>query len=389
MKRRGVRQSSPSSTWAVLAGGGTAGHLLPGIAVARELVSRGHGAESLHFVGSRRGPEAEAVPAAGFGVTLLPGRGLQRRLSAANVVAAFGLLGALGRAVVLLRRSRPRVVLVLGGFASAPCAFAAVLWRIPMVVSDQNARAGAVNKLVGRFARGCAVPFPDTDLPRAVVTGNPVREPVLVASERRDPPTARRALGMPPSRRTVGVFAGSLGSLRINEAVLSAVEGPWAGRGDLSVYHVLGARDWEDLATRVEAVRSVADRAEGICYRAVRYEDHMEVLLEAADLVICRAGGTTVAELAVMGTPALLVPLPIATRDHQRANAMELVARGAAILVPDDEVSAERLVSELDLVFAETGRLEAMAASARAMGRPDAAAAVADLLESVVGEDGP
>ena len=368
------------STWALVAGGGTAGHLLPGIAVAHELVRRGHAPATLHFVGAARGIEATAVPEAGFEVTLLPGRGLQRRLTVANLAAVLGLLRALLQAVALVRRRRPRVVLVLGGFASAACALAAVLWRVPIVVAEQNARAGAVNRMVARFATACAVPFADTDLPRAVVTGNPVREQVLDAAEKPDPVAARTALGVPSGRTLLGVFAGSLGSRRINEAVLAAVEGPWRERGDLAVYHVVGARDWAALGPRSEAVSE--DGAPLVWYRSVSYEDHMERLLEGADLLVCRAGGTTVAELTVMGTPAVLVPLPIATRDHQSANAAELADVGAATVVPDAELDVDRLVAEVDVVVRDGSRLEAMAAAARSLGRPYAAEAVADLLEA-------
>ena len=194
-------RSSSGGTWAIIAGGGTAGHVLPGLAVAGELVDRGHDASALHFVGAERGIESRLVPDAGFDITLLPGRGIERRLSVQNVAALFGLLVALWKAVVLVRRQRPAVVLALGGFASAACSLAAVLWRVPLVVADQNARAGAANRLVGRFAAACAVPFPETDLPDAVVTGNPVRPEILAVAaaqgdmvQRADARSAARAL---------------------------------------------------------------------------------------------------------------------------------------------------------------------------------------------------
>ncbi len=364
-------------TWAVIAGGGTAGHVLPGLAIARVLVERGHDPATVHFVGAARGIEAELVPAAGFGITLLPGRGLQRRITLANLGAAWGLVRAVARAIRLIRVRRPRVVVSLGGFASAACALAAVLWRVPLVVADQNARAGAANRLVGRFATACAVPFDETDLPSAVVTGNPVRDEILAVAEQHDRAAARRRLGVDEHKLLVGVFAGSLGSRRINDATVGAVE-RWAGRDDLTVYHVVGARDWESRANPA---------AGEVDYRPVRYESRMELLLAAADLVVCRSGGTTVAELAVVGVPSVLVPLPIATRDHQTANAGPLVAAGAAVLVPDDQLDADRLVAEVDQLLPPPGssarpRLESMAVAARSLGRPDAAGAVADLVES-------
>ncbi len=367
------------TTWALIAGGGTAGHLLPGISVARELVARGHRPDSIHFVGASRGIEAELVPEAGFTITLLPGRGVQRRLTWENVAAIRGLVAAVGSAIGLVRRRRPAVVLTLGGFASVACALAAVIWRVPLVVAEQNARAGAANRLVARFARSCAVPFDETDLPRAVVTGNPVRDEILEVARSRDRGAARAALGLPDDRTVIVAFAGSLGSRRVNTAVQGAVE-RWSDRDDLCVHHVVGARDW-DARPQLHPAR--------LDYRAVRYESRMPQALAAADLVVCRAGGTTVAELAAIGVPSVLVPLPIATRDHQTANAGPLVRAGAAVLVPDDQLDADRLVREVEAMLdGAGGGLQAMADAARTLGRPDAAAAVADLVESAAGAHG-
>jgi UDP-N-acetylglucosamine--N-acetylmuramyl-(pentapeptide) pyrophosphoryl-undecaprenol N-acetylglucosamine transferase len=373
--------SGSPPTWAIVAGGGTAGHVLPGLAVARELVRRGHDPRTIHFVGAERGIEARLVPEAGFDLTLLPGRGIQRSISRQNVAAVLGLVSALWKAIVLVRRRRPAVVLALGGFASAACAIAAVLWRVPLVVADQNARAGAANRLVARFARAAAVPFEETDLPKAVVTGNPVREEILAVGADRDRAGARAALGLPDDRTVVVAFAGSLGSRRLNEAMYGAVE-RWADRDDLAVHHVIGSRDWDD---RPPVARGAADAPEGgpgLVYQPVRYQDRMDLVLAAADLAVCRAGGTTVAELSVVGVPAVLVPLPIATRDHQTANAGPLVRAGAAVLVPDAELDTDRLVAEVErLLDGRRGGLAAMAERARSLGRPDAAAAVADLVE--------
>lgn len=373
-----ARSAGHARTWAIIAGGGTAGHLLPGLAVADELVERGHDRATIHFVGAERGIEADLVPEAGYDISLLPGRGLQRRISVQNIAAAWGLVRALGKAIALVRRRRPRVVLVLGGFASAAVALAAVLWRVPLVVAEQNARAGAVNRLVGRFARACAVPFEGTDLPHAVVTGNPVRAEILAAARPRDRDASRRELGLPTDRTVVVVFAGSLGSRRINEAVTGALEA-WKNRSDLCIYHVVGARDWD---SHVEQVGGDLD------YRPVRYENRMELALAAADLAVCRSGGTTVAELAVMGVPAILVPLPIATRDHQRYNAMPLVEAGAAVMVPDQDLDTQRMLTDVGALVNDTTRLETMADAAASLGRPGAAAAVADLVQKA-GRGGP
>lgn len=361
--------------WAVVAGGGTAGHVLPALAVAGALAGRGHDRAAIHFVGSERGLEARLVPEAGLAVTLLPGRGIARRLTLDNVGAAAGLSKGVARAVRLLRRLQPSVVLSVGGYASVPCAVGAAVLRIPLVLHEQNAVPGLANRLAGRFARASAVSFEGTPLPRAVVTGNPVRPEVLAVD--RSPAGRRRAraeLGLPEEGSVVAVFGGSLGARRLNQATFGLVEA-WSSRAGVAVRHAVGARDWEGVSGRLP------EPSGGLVYQPVQYEERMPSLLAAADVVVCRAGGTTVAELAVVGVPAVLVPLPGAPHDHQTANAAALVRAGAALLVPDAELTPERLAAELGPLLADPARLAAMGEQGRAVARPDAADRVAALLE--------
>jgi UDP-N-acetylglucosamine--N-acetylmuramyl-(pentapeptide) pyrophosphoryl-undecaprenol N-acetylglucosamine transferase len=367
---------SAKGAWVLVAGGGTAGHVIPGLAVADALVRRGHPRSSIRFVGSERGIEATLVPEAGYPVTLLPGRGVQRRLTLDNVGALWGLLRALVQGISLVRRERPAVVLVLGGYASVACVVGAALWRVPMVVTEQNARAGAANRLAARIAKACAVPFAETDLPHKVVTGNPVRPEVLAVDRASQRDDARRALDLPTDRTVIAVVTGSLGARRVNDAVRSAA-GRWAARSDLAIRHVVGKRDID------AALADLPDLpAGGLIYQVIAYEEHMDMVLAAADLLVGRAGGTTVAELAEVGLASVLVPLPIAPRDHQTANAGPLVRAGAAILVPDADLDTERLVAELEPLLDDPARLAAMGAAARRLARPDAAARVADLVET-------
>ena len=367
------RQAAP---WAVIAGGGTAGHVVPALAVGRALVQRGHTPSSIHFVGSRRGIERRLVPAAGFPLTLLPGRGIARRLTPANVGAAFGLLVALGRAVALIARRRPAVVLSVGGYAGLPCALAAAALRVPLVLHEQNAVAGAANRLSGRFARESAVSFEGTRLPRATLTGNPVRPEILGVD--RSPAgraAARRALGLPDGAVVVLAFGGSLGARRVNQAVVE-LAGRWRGRGGIAIRHAVGERDWTEIQPTLPQ-----PEPGGLVYQPIRYEDRMELAFAAADLVVSRAGGTSVAELAAVGLPAVLVPLPGAPNDHQTANARALVDAGGAIVVPHRELDAGRLAAEIERILADPARLPAMAAAAAAVGRRDAAERVADVVE--------
>lgn len=369
----GNRPIADSATYALVAGGGTAGHVLPGLAVASALVDRGHDRSSIHFVGSERGLERTLVPDAGFGVTLLPGRGIQRRLTLENIAAAWGLLRAVAKGVGIVRRRRPKVVLVLGGYASIACTIGAVIWRVPIVVMEQNARAGAANRLAGRFAKACAVPFVETDLPRSVVTGNPVRAEVLAINRERDRVAARASLGVTGDRTFIAVVTGSLGSRKVNEAVFAAVP-KWSTRTDLSIRHVIGSRDWE-------SVQDSLPEGDGLEYLAVRYEDHMDTVLAAADLLIGRSGGTTVAELAEVGVAGVLVPLPNAPRDHQTANAAALVRAGAAVLIPDADLDGDRLLAEVQPLLDDPSKLERMGTAAHTLAQPDAADAVAELVE--------
>lgn len=373
----------PSPTdrpWCVIAGGGTAGHVVPGLAVARELVGRGHPASTIHFLGSERGAETSMVPDAGFPLVVLPGRGLNdRRIDLDNLRAAWGILRGVVRGIGIIRRARPSVVLSLGGYAAVPGVVGAALWRVPVVVTEQNARASLANRLAGRVARACAVPARGTDLPRAVVTGNPVRPEIVAAGEvARDPDrraALRAELGVPPDALCVLVQSGSLGARSVNRAVIGMVE-QLADRSDVVVHHVIGRRDWG-----TEHAPSPRLGSDGLVYDPVEYEDRTDLWMAAADLFVGRAGASTVAELAVVGLASVLVPLPIAPRDAQRANAEMLVEVGAARIVADGELDAARLRSLVEELTADRAALASMGAAARGAGFPDAAARVADLCE--------
>ena len=385
--------AAPRRRYAVVAAGGTGGHLIPALAISRALVERGHPPESIEMVGSRRGQESALLVGEGFPVTLLPGRGVSRRVDVRSLLDNLASLAALAWAVVsavaLLARWRPRVVVSVGGYASFAPAVAALVLRVPLVLVNIDAVPGLVHRLLGRFAAASAVAFPGTPLPKAVVTGTPVR-PDLVALDRSDEATrkARAALGVPSARRTLAVFGGSLGARRINEAVSGLAE-RWRDRDELAIYHVTGRRDWEQFAGR--SGRAAGARPDdSLFYRMVPYEARMGLVYAAADLLVCRAGAMTVAELAATGVPAVLVPLPGAPGDHQTANARALVAAGAAELLPDHDCDPEHLDEKVGALLADPDRLRRMSTSARSLGRPDAAARTAELVDSCagVGSDG-
>lgn len=378
--------TAPSATRVLFAGGGTAGHLVPGLAVSSALVARGTDPSAIHFVGSDRGVEADMVPAAGFGLDQLPGRGIPRRPGLATVRAAGGIAIATRAGVQIVRRRRPAVVVSLGGHAAFAAAFGAVLTRTPLILMEQNVRAGAVNRCLARFARASAVTFAGTDLPRARVTGNPLPPRLEATARARRGPggpeqreEARDELDLPRDRTVVLVTTGSLGSARVNQAVTGLLQA-WAGRRDLAVRHVTGRRDHPEALSRRPTLPD-----DGLHYDLVAYEDRMPTALAAADIAVTRAGAGTCAELAAFGVPAVMVPLPIATRDHQSANAAVLVEAGGAVAVPDAELDAARLRCELTALVDDGARRRSMAAAMGGQARLDAADDVADLIEEIAG----
>ena len=391
-----VRVTDPQGTdgrrYALVAGGGTAGHLQPALAIAEALVARGHDRSTIEFLGSERGQDAATLSGRGFPVTLLPGRGIVRSLAPRdllrNVRSACELVVAAVRAVGVVGRARPRVVVAVGGYASVAGAVGALVHRVPLVLVNVDAVPGAANRVFGRFARASAVGWEGNPLPRSVVTGTPVR-PEIGAVDRTPGgrTSARRELGLAEGRAVLVVFGGSLGARQINRAVDGAAE-RWSDRDDLAVYHIVGRRDWgaycdDPTVGRVPA-EAAADAGHGAGLDLVRvaYEDRMAAVYAAADVVVCRAGAMTVAELAAAGVPAVLVPLPGAPGDHQTANARVLERAGAAVLLPDGDCTPVGLAGIVDCLLAEPARLAAMGRAAKAVGRPDAADAGAGVVEA-------
>jgi UDP-N-acetylglucosamine--N-acetylmuramyl-(pentapeptide) pyrophosphoryl-undecaprenol N-acetylglucosamine transferase len=352
--------------FALITGGGTGGHVYAGLALAQALVARGHDPDEIHWVGASRGMEASLVPKAGITIDLLPGRGLQRRLTPANISVVGQTGKALARVWRLVRRLRPSVVVGVGGYASLPCVVAARLQGVPVVVHEQNAAPGLANRTAVRLGAKAAVSLPGTPLAGAEFTGNPVRAEIAGVS--RHPS---------PERPLLAVFGGSLGARRLNHAALELYD-LWRDRAGVAVHHVTGAAGHDDCAGRLAGLRRHGDV---LSYELVRYQDDMAGLYSRASLALCRAGATTVAELAAARLPAVLVPLPGAPNDHQTGNAMALVEAGAGVLVPDADCRGARLAEVIGPLLGDPERLRAMGEAAGKLARPDAADRLADLVE--------
>lgn len=366
----------------LLAGGGTGGHVYPALAVAEALAARGPW--TVEFVGTEAGLEARAVPAAGWTLHRVEAAPLPRRLSVAALRLPL-LLGRAARQVARLIREREVVAAcTFGGYTSGPLALAAWWTRTPLIVQEQNAVPGLANRIAARWARAVSVSTPDTvsALPhpsRAVVTGTPVRAGFVRAGREARRAEACEAYGLDPERATLLVFGGSLGARRINDAVVDSAR-HWHRPERLQILHASGSRDHERVAAQW------AEHADApVRVAHVAYLDHMELAYAAADVVVCRAGATSIAELTVLGLPSVLVPYPHAVADEQTANARPLVRAGAAAMIADAEFDGEALVAAAEPWLSDEGLRARAAAAARDLGRPDAAERVAELLVEAAG----
>ena len=367
------------STFAVVTGGGTSGHVLPALAVAEALVASGHQRDTIHYVGTQRGVETRLVPPTGFPHTFLDVVGLQRSLSPGNIVRnlvlPLKLIGAVRAARRLLRDLQPSVVVNLGGYGSFPATWAARRANVPYVVVSYDRRPGLVSKLMARRAAVCAVAFEGSALPHAQHTGAPIRGEMVSLDRAASRTAARDELGLPQNRFVVGVVCGSLGAAAVNSVVSAMVE-HFASRTDLAVYHVVGDRF---LTTAAPA----RDDVSGILYRVIGYEQRMPQLYAAADLMVTRGGAGTIAELATVGAPAIVVPWPGAAENHQVGNAKVLSDHGAAILIEQPEFTVERLTTEIERLVADPVALAGIAGAAWDAGTMHRSGRLIGLIEQV------
>lgn len=372
--------------YAVVTGGGTSGHVVPALAVLEALEDRGHHAGNLAFVGCRRGVDQRLVGQSdlverGLRCVYLGTSGLQRGLSLAALARniAFPLRVMLARraAARLVRAWRPHVVVSVGGYASDPMSHAAVSAGVPLVCVSYDRVPGLATRTQARRATACAVAFPDSDLPRAHHTGAPVRRRVRSADQI-DRATARRVLGLPEADRLVAVVGGSLGSGVLNDAVgrlLSDLSGlPDRGETAITVLHLCGER----FADRVAPAPPP-----GVTYVRRPREDRMAELYAAVDVLVSRAGASTVAEIAATGAVAVLVPWAEAADDHQRLNARWLGDGEAAVVVDESlgESLAAAISSEVVALLGDSARSERVSANARKLGAPSRGSSLVALVE--------
>lgn len=358
--------AAPESLRVVIAGGGTGGHLFPGIAVAREIQSRVPGAQ-VSFVGTSRGIEARVVPLEGFALDLIRSSGIKGKSIPARVQGVALLPLSLFDAWQVLSTRRPQLVIGVGGYSSGPVVLVAAARRIPTMLLEQNAVPGLTNRLLAPFSRAVAVSFESTQAlfgAKAFLSGNPVRPEFLSPVDR------IKAEKVANSRVRLLVFGGSQGAHAINMAMMEGAAELVARVPDLRVTHQTGARD-------LEMVRQ-AYRKAGLNAEVAAFFDDMPTRLAETDLIVCRAGATTLAEVTAAGRAAILVPLPGATDDHQRTNAEALTGAGAAEMLIQADMTGDKLADRIVALANDAGRRDRMSAAARRLSRPDAARVIVD-----------
>ena len=368
----------------LIAGGGTGGHLYPGIAVARELMARVPGA-TVTFVGTAAGIEARVIPREGFALELIRSAGLKGKSleSLARGVRLMPLSAA--DAWRVISRHRPSVVVGVGGYSSGPVVLLAALRGIPTLLMEQNAMPGITNRLLSPVVNAAAITYQESVRffgDKAFMSGNPVRPEFFEtkgahAHHSGTPSHDGDPLAGPPGAARVLVFGGSQGAHAINVAMVEAAARLVAAAPGVAITHQTGERD-------LEMVRDGYRRA-GLPARVEPFLFAMDREMNEADLVVCRAGATTLAELAACGRASILVPLPTATDDHQRKNAEALVKAGAAQMVEQRELSGDRLAAEILALAGDADRRRQMQEAARRMARPDAAKTIADRILALAG----
>ncbi len=351
----------------LIAGGGTGGHVIPALAIARELKAR-YGAEVL-FVGTDRGMENRLVPRAGFGLMKIKVGALKNVGLVTRLRTMLGLPGAIVAAGKIIKVFAPSVVVGVGGYASGPAMAAAIMAKIPTLAFEPNLVPGFANKIVGHRVSAAAVHFEQTKkyFRNAQVVGVPVRPEFFEAEGGGDRPP------------TLLVFGGSQGAHAINVAVTGAIAELKQKIPGLHVIHQTGERDYNEVQAAYTQARASAEVSAFI--------DSMPQAFGRADLLVCRSGASTVAEATAAGKPAIFVPYPQAADDHQRRNAEAIVAGGAALLIPQSELTPERLAETVVGLLADRKRLQEMSERAKALSHVDAAGRVARMVAELAGNE--
>ena len=358
----------------IISGGGTGGHIFPAISIANEIKRRWPEAKIL-FVGAENRMEMERVPKAGYEIVGLPVMGFDRKRLWRNFKVLVKLFSSMTKAKKIVRDFKPQVAVGVGGYASGPTLKAAQKKGIPTLIQEQNSYAGVTNKMLSKKARAICVAYHNMERffpgDAIVLTGNPVRSSILECDL--SPEQAKKQLGFDPQKPLLLVVGGSLGSLTVNLAVAASLS-----RFAESGINVL----WQTGKSYAEKCRAEAHAFPNVL--ATPFIDDMAVAYRAADIVVSRAGASTISELQLLGKPAVLIPSPNVAEDHQRKNAQALVDAGAAVMILDADAVAN-LADTVTALVSNTLELESMSANIQKMALPDAASKIVDRLQHLIG----
>jgi len=365
----------------LVTGGGTGGHIYPALAIARGFQQRHPGAEIL-YVGTNRGLEADIVPKTGYPFRTITVEGLERKVSLQLLTAGLKALRGIVETRNIVREFRPDVVVGTGGYVCGPVVLVAAWQGIPCLIHEQNAYPGITNKLLSRFVKKVAVTFADSEkyFPRGTpvkLTGLPIRPEVMTAERER----GLEKLGLDRDKFFLLVTGGSRGARSINRAMVQ-VHKRLSGREDVQVLHLTGQAGYEETVKLLEKEGISLFSPGNITVKPYLY--NMEDALAAADLIVCRAGATTLAEITARGIPSVLIPYPFAAENHQEYNARSLENNGAAMVILDKDLTGDGLAQTVEALLQDRRRLQAMAANSLKMGKPQALEEILDLLDELV-----
>lgn len=363
----------------ILSGGGTGGHIYPAVTIAEEL-SKIEPTDFL-FVGSENGLEKDIIPRMGYPITTLTLRGFERKITFENLETLYLTLKSLMTARYILRRFKPDAVVGTGGYVCGPILLAAALSGIPTVIQEQNVVPGITNRILSRFVDKIALGYQEaqqhmTKKNACVFTGNPVRADFTKKSKEE----SRAELGIPLDHFMMLVTGGSRGAQQIN-AAMKKVMSYYRDVEKVTICHVTGKQEYDKVRREVESEFELQKYPH---LKVIPYVDNMPTVLSAADLAIYRAGAIGLAELTICGVPAILVPYPYATADHQRHNAQVLAKAGAAIVIEDRALTGEKLIKNIELLRHDSQRLEDMKRCSLMISKPDAARSIANLVHSLI-----
>ena len=368
----------------IVSGGGTGGHIYPAITIIRVIQQRVKDANFL-YVGTRRGLEADIIPKEGLPFATVDIRGFERHLTPANLLRAGKAMAGTVRAMKIVKDFQPDVAIGTGGYVCGPILLAASLLHVPTLIQEQNVVPGITNRILAKVVTKIAVGTEEAmhrfPAEKAVFTGNPIRGEVMTAQRE----IGAERFGFDPQKRTVLVSGGSRGARAINRAMIRVLALA-APHPEVQFLHVTGKAEYEDVMARLKA--EGVDLAAAPHLKVEPYLYNMPEAMAMTDLAVFRAGATGLAELTARGIPAILVPYPFAAENHQEHNARALERAGAARVILNGDLTAEALSALLAELLSEPHKLEAMAAASRALGRPQAAEAIAGIVLKLAGENG-